>query len=225
MKLIITLIYSILFILSSSTVTAQNFDALADKVVDKDIAGIENLLSDGIDINTKQPSTGATVLMLACSYQDFEDVVRFLIDHGADVNAKSDDGKTPLTWAASNSIENVRLLIARGADVNHAANDGMTPFIQSVFGVLSNKVSTDICTVLLESGADINATLTSRAALGWSALHFAVINGDTQLVDFLVRHGANVNQVTNEGSSPLYLAKMEDDDEIIAILKRAGALE
>lgn len=59
---------------------------------------------------------GATVLHLAVGYGHIE-VVKWLLDNGADVNAVSDINEaTPLLWAESCEI--VKLLIAAGADVN-----------------------------------------------------------------------------------------------------------
>ena len=218
-------IINLLFIaLSLSTLAfSQQFELLADKVIEKDTEGIQILLDQGIDINVKQLSTGSTVLMLACSYFGYEDMVEYLILNGADVNVTDDNGKTPLIWAASNSLESAKILISGSADVNAKANDGMTPFLQSVFGVLSGKIPLLLCDLLLENGADINANLTGNNANGWSAIHYAAMNGEIELVQYLIRKGANVNKATAEGSTPIFLAKMEGYEEIVKILRRAGA--
>jgi len=207
----------------STLAFSQQFELLADRVIEKDTDGIQNLLNQGIDINVKQLSTGSTVLMLASSYFGYEDMVEYLILNGTDVNVSDYNGKTPLIWAASNSLESAKILISRGANINARANDGMSPFLQSVFGVLSGKIPIVMCDLLRENGANINATLTGNNANGWSALHYAVMNGDTELVLYLIRYGAKVNKASAEGSTPLFLAKMEGYDEIVEILKRAGA--
>jgi ankyrin repeat protein len=59
--------------------------------------------------------------------------------------------------------------------------------------------------------------------LGWTALHYASVNGDIKLVKYLIKHGANVNKATAEGSSPLFLAKTGGYDDIVKILRNAGA--
>lgn len=216
-------ILSFAFLVSINIALAQDFDLLADKVIDKDYQAIEQLISEGMDINIIQPSSGASVLMIASSYFGYEECVEFLISKGANVDLKDNEGKTALLWAASNSFENAKILVASGADVNESANDGMTPFIQAVFGITSGKVPIEMCELLRENGANINAELTGRNAMGWTAIHYAVINGDTDLVKYLVKHGANINKATAEGSTPLFLAKLEQYDEIIKILKNAGA--
>lgn len=213
----------LLFFVLTNIVLAQEFDLLADKVVKKDYEGIDQLLSQGININVQQKNGGATVLMVASSYFGYEDCIEYLISKGADVNLKDKNGKTALIWAASNSLENAKVLISYGARINDSANDGMTPFLQAAFGVISGKVPIALCELLLENGADINSSLTSRNAAGWTALHYAAVNGDTEFVKYLISNGANIYKATAEGSTALYLARMGNYNEIVEILKKAGA--
>ena len=58
---------------------------------------------------------GSTVLMYAAN-QGYHEIVNFLIDHGANVNHKNNDGLTPLSAAkANNHIKIIELLEATGA--------------------------------------------------------------------------------------------------------------
>jgi len=203
----------------------QQFNQLADAVIKKDTVKIEQLLQLGVDINTQHPTSGTTVLMIASSYYYYDDMVEFLIKKGVNVNLKDSEGKTALLWASSNSLENAKILILNGAKVNESAIDGMTPFIQSTLGFSSGKVPIDMCELLRKNGANINAELKRQSALKWTALHYAAANGDAELVKYLIKHGANVNKATGEGSSPLFLAKLGGYDEVVKILKNAGAKE
>ena len=55
-------------------------------------------------------------------------VVRFLLEHGTDVNACNNDGFTPLHLASKNGkLDVARLLVGHGANVHAEANDGKTP--------------------------------------------------------------------------------------------------
>lgn len=55
-------------------------------------------------------------------------IVKVLIEHGADINARDDTGFTPLHWAVGrNAPETARLLVESGADVNAKTNEGKTP--------------------------------------------------------------------------------------------------
>jgi serine/threonine-protein phosphatase 6 regulatory ankyrin repeat subunit B len=219
----IILIVGITFFFKLNQSFPQQFNQLADAVIEKDTLKINQLLQSGVDINTQHKGTGTTVLMIASSYYYYEGVVQYLIEKGANVNLQDNDGKTALLWAASNSLPNAKILVANDADVNIAANDGMTPFLQATLGVSSGKVSLEMCDLLRKKGADINASLTKNSAMGWNALHYAVINGDVELVNYLIKYAVNVNKATSDGSTPLYLAEIAKQEEIIKILKNAGA--
>ena len=216
----------IFFLLILSGISySQDFDKLANAVVNKDLNALDSLLNAGIDINVTEEDKGATVLLIASSFKDYKDVVSLLISRGADVNFKGKDGKTPLIWAAGNSFETTKILLDNGADVKAKGDDGMNAFIQSTFGILSKKVTTDVLTLLLENGADVNSALNSRDAAGWTALLFATVNGDIELVEYLILHGANVNHTSDEGSTALSLARQEKYETLVNLLKEHGALD
>jgi len=223
MKIILQFYLTLL--IGLNTLQAQQFNALADAVIEKDTTKIEQLLQSGVDINTQHPTSGTTALMIASSYYFYDNMVEFLIRKGAKLNLQDSEGRTALLWAASNSLPNAKILVANGAKVNIAANDGMTPFIQATLGFSSGKVPIEMCELLRKNGAKVNAELKRKSALGWTALHYAVTNGDAELVKYLIKHGANVNKATGEGSSPLFLAKLGGYDDIVKILKNAGAKE
>jgi serine/threonine-protein phosphatase 6 regulatory ankyrin repeat subunit B len=212
-----------IWVVNISTLVSQQFNQIADAVIEKDTAKIIQLLQSGVNINTQHPQTGTTVLMIASSYYYYDGIVEFLIKNGTDVNLQDNEGKTALLWAASNSLPNAEILVANGAKVNLAANDGMTPFLQASLGVSSGKVPIEMCELLRENGANINASLTKKSVMGWTALHYAVINGDIELVSYLIQHGANVNKTSADGLTPLYLAGLNENQEIIQLLKNAGA--
>ncbi|ORX65883.1 ankyrin, partial [Anaeromyces robustus] len=57
-----------------------------------------------------------------------EDLVKYLIEHGADINKENEDGKTPLFWACESGNEDlVKYLIDLGADINKENEKGETP--------------------------------------------------------------------------------------------------
>ena len=63
----------------------------------------------------------------AAAFGGYDDEVRFLLDRGADVNAKTNFGSSALMAASfAGHDSTVRLLLSRGADVN-ADRDGDTP--------------------------------------------------------------------------------------------------
>ena len=96
---------------------------------------------------------GPSVDIWTAAYDgDIQAVKQHLVD-GTDVNAKDDDGWTPLQDAATfGHKEIVELLITKGADVNAKTEEGETP--------LHTAVSNDhkeIIELLIKEGADVNA--------------------------------------------------------------------
>jgi hypothetical protein len=78
---------------------------------------VEELVRAGIDINAKLVDEPQTPLHVAALKRNAA-VARWLVEHGADVNVGGGNYPTPLSYAASGSLEIVKLLVEHGAAVN-----------------------------------------------------------------------------------------------------------
>lgn len=117
---------------------------------------VQEILNRQPDVNARGDK-GWTALMEAVGQWHYgpeappinrAEVVRLLLEAGADVDAKDEDGNTALIeagWDADAAL----LLIKAGADVNAQNVAGITPLI--------NAPSADVVRVLLENGADVSA--------------------------------------------------------------------
>jgi hypothetical protein len=112
-----------------------------------------------------------------------------LLDEGADVNARTESGYTPLHWAAKfGYTEAASLLLERGADVNARKEDGSTPLS---FAAMEGQ--TETAELLIERGADVNA----RTESGSTPLRIAAIGTEgvlghaetAETAELLRRHG------------------------------------
>ena len=224
---LVFLITIVALMLSNHLLLAQDdFTEFATVIYKKDIKGVKDILAKGVDINIREKTMGSTPLIVACSLEGTEAIIELLISKGADVNIIGTyDGRTALMWAAENSKKAVELLLKNGAKVNVKGVDGMTAFIQSIFGILSGSVTTEVCDLLLEKGEDVNAQLTGPDATGWTALMFASSNGKLDLVKYLISKKADVNLKAKDGATALSLAVKDKNDAIIKVLKTAGAKE
>ncbi|EMS50059.1 Protein TANC2 [Triticum urartu] len=137
--------------------------------------------------------------------------LRYLLDHGADLNQEEDDGDTVLHHAARKGrCEIVKLLLARGADVNGSSEHGTPLHLAAVKGHEST------VEVLLEHHADVNKVVTSNLV---TPLKAALLSASMPCVKLLVQAGADVNDVSNS----LARAASEGLTECVKCLLEAGA--
>ncbi len=94
------------------------------------------------------------------SYQEKDkEVLVKLIEGGADINEKKDDGDTPLLWAIhENNTELFFLLIEKGADIKYAKSkiDSNTPLLDATCTLMILTNDPEVSIMSIEKGADIN---------------------------------------------------------------------
>lgn len=124
------------------------------------------------------------------------DVLVALADAGADVNAGSDSGSTPLRSACFMShVEVARFLLARGADVRRANHNGGSCLVNAV-------QCAPLCRLLLRAGADIDAQDSQLK----TALHYAIQEHREDTTRLLLAAGADPSLKTREGDDALQIA-------------------
>lgn len=170
------------------------------------------LLGRGARVDAVEERQGHTPLMRAIGGKHVE-VVRALLQSGADVHARSKGGYTPLLFAAQEGdLESARLLLASGARVNEQTRRGPEARRDLVGGECiettnpGSRAPNDppcfvpdenptplmmaaasgheaVALLLLEHGADAKVT----DAWGWTALHHAIPEGWNAMSGFLFR--------------------------------------
>jgi len=109
-----------------------------------------------------------------------------LIQKGANVNFRGPSDTTPLHPASGFSdLELVKYLVEHGADIDAKNRIGNTPLI---FAVQGSKFAN--AKYLIDKGANVNARITSGEGTGKSALTYAYEQGDMDIYDYLIAHGA-----------------------------------
>lgn len=169
------------------------------------------LIRRGANVNASN-HLGVTPL-LASAQQQNPEVIRFLAEAGADLEARAECG-TALQYVLFQGWRDVvEELVKHGANVNaepipHAllyfsirsadgwplleSNEGARPLYLAVCGW-----PPEVVEYLLDHGAQINAL-----SFGWSALHAAAVKPDRQMVELLLRRGADP-YVRSTVNSPL----------------------
>jgi ankyrin repeat protein len=110
------------------------------------------------------------------------DVARLLLEHGADVNARTNVGWTSLRVAASNGrVEVARVLLEHGANVGAEDDEGRTPL-----HIAAEHKKVEVARVLLEHGANVGAEDNE----GKTAFQIASAEGHDEIMKLLSEHGA-----------------------------------
>lgn len=104
-----------------------------------DIAAIKQHINFGTDLNAKEPTNGSTPLIVAAFYGQTE-VMKLLVENGADLNSQNNQGSTALHTAAFVCYpEAVAFLLEKGANVQLKNTWGRTA-LESVSGEWNSQV-------------------------------------------------------------------------------------
>ena len=163
-------------------------DATPDQRVTKE--RLEQWLAEGADLN----------LELANAVNaNSEERVRLLIEKGADVNARDNQGYAPVHNAARNRYAHlVALLVEKGADVNARDSDGFTALLHAIN---RNHVPT------VEAIAKNGGNLELATPQGITPLTWAIGDGKFFAAKALIDFGAKVDSASGrEGVTPLMTA-------------------
>ena len=112
----------------ATAVAADGFYPLGLAAYFKQPAAVRLLLDRGADPNQAATNTAKVTALHAAVSSNQKQIVEWLIEAGADVNARQQVDYTPLMGAAANArIEIMELLLAHGADRTMKTTDGKTP--------------------------------------------------------------------------------------------------
>ena len=181
------------------------------------VAAVEKVFNRSPEAINTQDDEGMTPL--ACAIvQEQTDVVRFLLDKGADPNIPNRNKLTPLDHACGRdktiALPLVELLLAKGAEVNPTNEPGHTPLSWAV-----SSDNTQLVKLLLDRGADVK----TKSDVGDTILHSAADRGDAEIAALLIEHGADVNAKIIGGTTPLHNAAWNGREAVVKLLLSKGA--
>jgi ankyrin repeat protein len=113
---------------------------------------IQYLIDKGANVNAKTLDNGTTALIIACGCKVPIDIIKILLDNGADVSSITRDGNNALTIKSFFDIPTIKLLLDYGLNINQQDKYGKT----SLHNQLICQDSSDRIKFLLNSGIDVS---------------------------------------------------------------------
>ncbi len=170
------------------------------------------LIKSGADIYLCTSEDRNSLIELAALSGNLN-IIKFFLENGFDRNVFLKDGSL-MSAAVNNYTEIAKYLIDQGKDVNmHDSSSSMT-----ALRMAAQMHSAECAELLCDMGADTEA----ESDYG-TALFGAVSSGDLEIAKILVNHGANVNYVKSDGSTPYEMAVYKGYEDIAEYLLQCGA--
>ncbi|MBA3765553.1 MAG: ankyrin repeat domain-containing protein [Acidobacteria bacterium] len=189
-------------------------DPLIAAAAENDLSKVKELIAAGVDANRRDENTQTSALDEAVKNGNRQ-IVRALLDAGAEINARNSLGQTALMILDEDASEDlVWDLVAAGAKINLRDEDGDTALI-----LAASWSKAEILRALLNAGARVNA----KNKEGETALMKAAAEGDLESVKLLIDSGAEINRKNNSGETALKLAEDNKHAEVVQQLEAYSA--
>jgi len=179
-----------------------------------DLDSVKALIEKNPELVDAKDKDGRTPLHWACRGVHL-DVVKYIVENGADVNAEDNNKIVPLhSLAARNSAKAIAVLADKGADIDAKDYGGNTALHYAAMSDAADAVE-----ILLAAGADIeNREDYSRTPLILGARE----RGGPRTIEVLLEAGADVNARDKFNDTALHLASWRGKKEVVDILLDAG---
>lgn len=187
-------------LVSLETIMSPFFaNLLVQAVENSDQDLIHRLLNLNADINA-MAGIYAMPLHFA-AMQDTKEMAQFLLENGAMIDVRDDEGLTPLRWAVDKgNLEMAEFLLKQGADkniFNFYDEEGVSALHTAIY-----KGNVEVAQFLLERGADPN--LKAKDTL--FPLQWAMEKNRTHFVPLLLKYGADIEAIDGKGETALDVA-------------------
>ncbi|CAH3039511.1 unnamed protein product [Pocillopora meandrina] len=179
---------------------------------------VESMLSCDIDIDSKDERSATSLIFAVIN--DHVEVVKYLLQRGADISLKYGFTKRNVLHIASQygSVAAIEMLLSYELKPDSRDGEGNTPL--ALAAAYGQKKAVDC---LLEHGADPSL----KGKIGWSLLHFVAVSGNVIIIETMLSKGLDINArgktMCNDGTTPLMVAAVTGKERAVNLLLSKGA--
>ncbi|KAJ8013966.1 hypothetical protein DPEC_G00035340 [Dallia pectoralis] len=173
------------------------------------------LQSGTVNVNVKDKH-GFTPLLVAAQ-QGFTRLVHKLVENGADVNITNGSGKDSLMLACfAGHLDIVKYLRRFGASWQSRDMGGCSPLHWAVDGG-----HLDVIAYMIQDGCELEVR---DSVSHWTPLmRVSAVSGNPAVASLLIKAGADVNTKDKDGKTPLMVAVLNNQEELVQLFLDSGA--
>ncbi|XP_037085382.1 ankyrin repeat and KH domain-containing protein 1-like [Pollicipes pollicipes] len=181
----------------------RKYTPLMAACYDRHLEVVRLLINGGAQVQGPPDSFDSPLLLAV--YGNYVNIAQLLLENGADTEHVNESGYTAILEAASEGLrEMTRLLISHGANVNFITGDGQS----SALSMACASGYLDTARILVKAGAKVNSGCSSP-------LIEAACAGESEIVEWLLRHGADIRHQNSLGDTALTIAAQHDRMEVV----------
>ena len=179
------------------------------------LSGQDITILDTIDYIPMDTEGALEYNLMIASSKGLHTEVNRLLSKGAEIDAETYEGATPLIFAVANNKHTaVQALLAWNPNVDKKTAGHETALLIAV-----KNMNTEIAETLIRGGADIDLPDNHGA----TPLHYAAVNGDMLMTDLLLYYDADCNLKSYDGTTPLMASILSGYADVTDLLFQNGA--
>ncbi|SPR12432.1 ankyrin repeat domain-containing protein [Orientia tsutsugamushi] len=185
---------------------------LCSAAADGNVELVKHFLAQDNAVDIINQPYGIKSALHEAVHKQHVDIVKLMLDSGADPNVQNMYGATPLHFAIVDNcnVDIIYLLLDKNANINAQNKNGSTPLHNAAF----HGRNSIIMQIISNSAADIDLQDND----GQTLLHIAAQNCSQDLVEFLLDRKANIHITDKSGKTPIHSAAKNAFKNVVQLL-------